>query len=360
VRVARDVGAALSTVVGPVLALVVLVAWGFHDADVDERRRLIAATAAPLTFEVSAGRFSPAGASEEFAAYYPDRLRAHPGDTIRFTNPTEEDPHSVTYGLAADRSNQPRYGTGAGATAVTDGPCVSPTAPLLRTTVECDGTTDLGAFPPFAGQPYYNSGIVPPGGGTFELVLDDRLPTGTYLFRCVVHAAQVLEVAVVEPSAPTQRPSTLADAAERLAADDVATMARLGRSAPPVRPREVAAGIATERASRNVFAPSTVEIAAGDEVTWRNAGSVPHVMVFGEGAAGLPAPEAAVRPPTSPSGSTLPAGGDLFTTGPIGAPPYPATSFSLRFDAPGTYHYTCVFHPGMSGTVVVDGPALAT
>jgi plastocyanin len=37
---------------------------------------------------------------------------------------------------------------------------------------------------------------------------------------------------------------------------------------------------------------------------------------------------------------------------PPGAPPI--TSFTVTFDNPGTYHYICVIHPWMSGTVTVN------
>jgi hypothetical protein len=51
------------------------------------------------------------------------------------------------------------------------------------------------------------------------------------------------------------------------------------------------------------------------------------------------------------AGSTLTDG--LFTTGPIGALPYPRTTYTLRFPRPGTYTYLCTFHPGMTGMVEV-------
>ena len=37
---------------------------------------------------------------------------------------------------------------------------------------------------------------------------------------------------------------------------------------------------------------------------------------------------------------------------PPGAPPI--TSFTVTFENPGTYHYLCVIHPWMSGTVMVN------
>jgi plastocyanin len=40
----------------------------------------------------------------------------------------------------------------------------------------------------------------------------------------------------------------------------------------------------------------------------------------------------------------------------LGASPimYQNDAFDKAFDRPGTYHYTCTFHPGMEGTIVVS------
>ena len=67
------------------------------------------------------------------------------------------------------------------------------------------------------------------------------------------------------------------------------------------------------------FNPHTIEIQAGQTVTWTNDDSVSHTVVgFGENA-------------------SVPAGG----------------TFSHTFATPGTYDYACTIHPGMTGTVIV-------
>ena len=68
------------------------------------------------------------------------------------------------------------------------------------------------------------------------------------------------------------------------------------------------------------FEPSTVEIVAGDTVTWMNEGAAPHDAT-GDGWA-------------TP----------LLMTG---------ESASVTFDAAGTYAYICSIHPEMTGQVVV-------
>lgn len=72
------------------------------------------------------------------------------------------------------------------------------------------------------------------------------------------------------------------------------------------------------------FDPQTIEIAAGDTVTWTNNDSTAHTVT------------------QSPSGSG-------FQSGKLDA----GASFSQTFDTPGTYDFFCEFHANMTGTVVV-------
>jgi plastocyanin len=76
------------------------------------------------------------------------------------------------------------------------------------------------------------------------------------------------------------------------------------------------------------FEPATIEVPAGTTVTWTNLGRVPHtVSDAGEFNSGLLAPGA---------------------------------SFTLTFNAPGSYPYFCKIHPDvMQGAVVVTGAAAA-
>jgi plastocyanin len=71
-----------------------------------------------------------------------------------------------------------------------------------------------------------------------------------------------------------------------------------------------------------MFAPATINVAAGTEVSWLNADDEPHTVVSDTG---------------------------LFRSGAIDT----NERFSFKFTAPGTYHYTCSIHPRMVGTIVV-------
>ena len=70
------------------------------------------------------------------------------------------------------------------------------------------------------------------------------------------------------------------------------------------------------------FAPASLEVAAGTEVTWHNEDTTDHTVTAGDGAFGS----------------------DALGEG---------QTFSHRFDQPGAYDYRCAIHPEMEGTVKV-------
>ena len=76
------------------------------------------------------------------------------------------------------------------------------------------------------------------------------------------------------------------------------------------------------------FLPRAVTVSTGGAVTWRLGREVY-------------------------MGHTVTAADGAFDTGEDLAGP-----FTVRFDHPGTYFYSCVYHPGMTGRVVVEGPSL--
>ena len=71
-----------------------------------------------------------------------------------------------------------------------------------------------------------------------------------------------------------------------------------------------------------MFAPTTLTVAAGAQVTWVNKDDEPHTVVSDTG---------------------------VFRSGAMDT----NESFSFKFDKPGTYHFTCSIHPRMVGTIVV-------
>ena len=73
------------------------------------------------------------------------------------------------------------------------------------------------------------------------------------------------------------------------------------------------------------YCPATVTVASGLEVVWTNADLAPHTVTYD-------GPEGPVDSGSIGQGQT----------------------WSTRFHQPGTYRYYCRFHPGMTGTIVVE------
>lgn len=78
----------------------------------------------------------------------------------------------------------------------------------------------------------------------------------------------------------------------------------------------------TVRIKNSAFDPAVITVKVGSTVRWVNQDSVPHRVVFVDGA------DSTVLSATQ--------------------------SWSRKFDEAGTYDYTCTIHPSMRGTVIVD------
>lgn len=87
------------------------------------------------------------------------------------------------------------------------------------------------------------------------------------------------------------------------------------------------------------FEPKRIEIAAGDQLTWRNVGTVAHTVTADKSKA------------ADPSLVSIPAGAKQWDSGFVNE----GQSYSRTFDKPGTYRYICIPHEGagMIGTVIV-------
>ncbi|HZA26607.1 MAG TPA: plastocyanin/azurin family copper-binding protein [Actinomycetota bacterium] len=75
---------------------------------------------------------------------------------------------------------------------------------------------------------------------------------------------------------------------------------------------------------KNCFTPTVLRTDIGSEVTWVNKDPEAHTVTGAGGGWGSGHKEAA-----------------------------PSTTMTFRFKEPGVYSYTCLLHPGMTGTVVV-------
>lgn len=109
-----------------------------------------------------------------------------------------------------------------------------------------------------------------------------------------------------------------------LLAGVTASVAACGSSSaggPDTRPSPPAGRAATVRMTESLrFAPASLTVAPGDEVTWTNPSQVTH---------------------------------NVKGTGFFSRVIEPGAVYRHRFTQEGSYRYLCTFHPGMEGTVTV-------
>jgi plastocyanin len=115
--------------------------------------------------------------------------------------------------------------------------------------------------------------------------------------------------------------------------------ARTSGEATETTPAEDGAGSSVDMNDRLTFEPKEIEVAVGEEVTWRNVGRVGHTVTADKSKA------------ADPSLVSVPAGASEWDSGFVKE----GQSFVRKFDKPGTYRYICIPHEGagMVGTVVV-------
>jgi plastocyanin len=319
-----------------------------------------APSSGPATLSVNVGQADSTHPERDFLAFYPTTLSAHAGDTLRMVNPTQGTPHTVTFGVLPDHSNQPPLITpGVGFTPIAGGPCLS-TEPVTATTTTCPGAP-AGAPPPagtpapevslpgpYSGQPFYNSGIFV-GGQTVVLPLAADLKAGPYRFICLLHPTMAATLTVVPAGSPAQTADALKSAADRQLAADMTDAATVASGVPVTSPGIVQAGAVGRELSLDRFFPNAITVSPGETVTWKNDSYEPHVVAIGRQI--TPEDPLVFGAPIPPSGSAYTSG--LAVSGLFGSRPFPSTSYAVKFTTAGTYKYICAIHPGMAGVVEV-------
>jgi plastocyanin len=304
------------------------------------------------SYTVGVDAASPEGENLQYSTFFPSTVKASPGDSVVFRNRSTQAPHTITFGVNADRSNQPPVVLPDGTeSAVVTEPCFTPGAPTNKLT-KCPDKE----LPAYAGTGYWNSGFLvpapaPEGPKEVTVELADTIEPGQYRYLCVLHGpmAGVIEVVDEGDREPTDAVVELGD--EEL--DEVRSEAE-GIDEPQVGANVVAAGWSGGVTAVNRFLPETIEVKSGTKVTWEAFSDYePHTVSFGpKYKSGVPGPGQ-----TAPSGvksggqySSGDANSGIF--GKAGGP-FPPGPYSLTFTRPGTYTYACVLHPGMQGTVRV-------
>ena len=310
----------------------------------------------PQKYSVDIDAKSTASEKFQFSAFFPGSFTVSPGDSIKFRNRSTEAPHTVTFGVTADRANQPPILTGTGENPVVFSKCSSDDLPTDKL-VKCPSER-LGAFD---GQGYWNSGVLQPkpapksaGDKHVTLKLASDITPGEYTFVCILHPLMNGEIRVITDEADRSKPADVrsegrdAAKAARESAEKI-TAPELVRDGDEVT---VNAGFGDRVTSVNRYAPAKVEVGEGTTVKWM-AGSPyePHTVTFepkyeigdarGFGADG------------APSGAEY--DGGHANSGIFAAEGTPFEGeYSLTFTKAGTYEYVCMLHPGQKGAVVVE------
>jgi plastocyanin len=307
--------------------------------------------------------YGPAGAWQ-FMRFYPESITINAGDTIVWKLNSVE-PHTVTFPKSGEKS------------------------PEL--VVAEEGKTQRMMFNPLAispqGKETYD-GTVLTGSGQMggepqfpkEYKLTFTKP-GTYAYFCAFHPMMkgtIIVQAAGKPSPKTQAQLD-AEAKAQLEADTQAAMkvkpeaeklvTRSGPNGSTVH--EVKIGYGDGILTWMRFNPTKLTIKAGDTVEWTQADTdTPHTVTFTSGqeepelvlvenqTAGPPKlilnPEA-----LAPAGKGTYSGKGYFNSGFIWGTKEPTSgprTYSLTFDTPGTYKYTCILHDmmGMQGEITVQ------
>lgn len=111
-------------------------------------------------------------------------------------------------------------------------------------------------------------------------------------------------------------------------------------AAAPALAQAKTVDVSIKNSPKGAFVPATVNISAGDTVTWTNPGVITHTVTFDPAKA------------MSASNVVLPASVAPFDSGDMEED----ATFSHTFTVKGTYKYVCKYHEmmGMVGTVVVS------
>lgn len=347
--------------------------------------------------------------------FFPLNLEARPGDTIHFVAPHISEPHTITLGTLVNAAVQKLQQLGPNATVaqqlttteLQQLPDVLPHrvskkgAPSVNHSAAepcfldsgTPPTSETGGAPacPKRKQPdfdqsksFYNSGALIHDGDSFTMRLSPKLRPGSYGVIDLIHPTVMRgTITVGPPGAKPPSPAAQQQAAGQqkdevsnslqptvqLLRGKTGTTIGAGLSDPTINDAHVAE-----------FGPASTSVPVGGTLTWSFTGTNTVSFNAPAGAQGLlrrasngtvelnlaaweakgmtvppdvltyPPPDNA--PPVTIDGGKWDGTGFL-STGTLNAVSPGAVSVTLTFTKPGTYHYACLVHTGMAGTVVV-------
>jgi plastocyanin len=322
-----------------------------------------AAVTGPQSYTVVVDAASTLGAENlVYGAFFPKTVSARPGDTLVFENRSSNDIHTVSFGVKADRSNQPALVTKAGqANPAVFGPCFAAQPPGPDQLSCPPGAANSTTAPEFTGQGFWNSGQIlfasaPPEAGpkTATVKVGAGVAPGSYTITCLLHPFMQATLNVVGTDAERLSPAQVAAAADKELGEDKteATGIAVPAAVPTANGATVTASWGDKLIAVNRFSPETVSIKAGQTVTWTDGSPyMPHTISFQPPFKSPDEPNAFL-PTGAKSGSDF--AGGVAHSGIFGPKAFlPVNGFSLTFTKAGTYPYLCLLHPGMAGTVQV-------
>ena len=263
----------------------------------------------PQTFEVEMDGDSP-DFNAAFYAYFPNRLAARPGDTVKFDLPHfTGEPHTVTFGTLvdtavdklrqvgpsmtySDRENMPEmlkltdpipHREGKGPPQVNQAAAQAcyldtgePPFPLEGGGAACPKRDQ----PAFNGrQAFYNGGVMQADGDTFSVKLADDVGPGSYSFMCLVHRTLMFgELEVAEAKARVPSPEDVTAQGEKQFDELLASLEpEAAEMAAATAEKAVAGSFPVDVVEKRVepsnavmaeFGPKELSVPVGGTVTW--------------------------------------------------------------------------------------------
>ena len=229
--------------------------------------------------------------------YFPNELRVHPGDTVRFTAVDRGEPHTVTLGTLVEDA------LAAIAKIPKDAPPGPPPSAVLKIPPPFAGqlpsSIDLrqsamqpcflaGGDPPvrdacskeqqrqpeFSGTgSFYNSGFIP-GRAVFSMKLASTVQPGTYTFICLFHGPGMTgKMTVVgageKASSPDELKAQAAGQLEKAVQNLQPAIAQAKAASPAGAVLAGAADPTVHDALSSDFFPKTISVPTGGTVSWQ-------------------------------------------------------------------------------------------
>jgi plastocyanin len=354
----------------------------------------------------------PQAFNASFIHYFPDRVKAHPGDTIEYSANFTGEPHTVSFGsmlkplldLAAKYKdtepppsaeeefnkafgsipqtfNPEGFATGDPFVQAGWQPCFYATGkpPIDKA---CDAAHQKQPDVLTGKEVLFSSGHMA-DGKTFPVTLADDIAPGEYTFTCEFHGPEMTStIEVVGKDVKVPAPSTVQAAGAKEVDDFVAKLQPAvdkvrNSTSPQAQAGAHFDGENGPPGDANVF-PANIQAKVGDKVSWSGVGF--HTITFNatedmrpawitKDGKGLYLNQKAFKPVNSPAFPPDPEtpppdgtpdadfdGGAFNGTGikHSGLNPGDATyNYIVTFTKPGTYEYLCVVHPDMEGKVTV-------